>query len=116
MSYKAQNENVRCTYRTIGGDPSKTIFGEITDATQSLKTNLSIWSNTVTLNNSEVVDIGDSSLIPIYEFVSDPAKKAAFKSSCGKLLELKKDKCGKWLYQMFIWVKQDNGQNFAIGL
>ena len=88
-AYKDLNTDVKCTYKTIGGDPSKCIFGEITDATQSYKTNLNTWSQSVTLNNSEIVDIGESSLIPIYEFVSDPIRKEAIKTAVNNYLNSK---------------------------
>lgn len=88
-SYKDFNQDVTCTYKTIGGNAAKTIFGEITDVTQSLKKDLDAWSSTVTLNNSVTVDVGESSLIPIYEFVSDPAKKASLEIAVRNYLSSK---------------------------
>jgi|GEM_PF-2568547 MAC/Perforin domain. len=89
FSYKSSNLNARCTYKTIGGDPTKCIFGEITDTTTSQKVNLDKWAASVSLSNAEIVDIGDGSLIPIYEFVSDAAKKETLKQAITNYLNSK---------------------------
>lgn len=80
FSYKDENKNIVCNFYTMGGNV--TISGNITDTTHpSIKDEIKAWGNSITLDNSEIVEIGDKSLIPIYEFVEDPAKKEALKSA-----------------------------------
>lgn len=79
LSYKSSNLQAICNYHTLGGNPALALSGDISDGTTSQKINLDSWAATVSLSNSEIVDIGESSLIPIYEFVSDPVKKANLK-------------------------------------
>lgn len=81
FTYKSSNLDVKSTFRTIGGNPAQALSGDITDGTASQKINFDAWSSTVNLSNSEIVDIGNTSLIPIYEFVSDPVKKEALKTA-----------------------------------
>lgn len=80
IQYEGSNDNVRCSYTTYGGNPGYTIFGTITSDSPVLIYQLNTWSQTVTLANAEIVDIGDRSLIPIYEFVLDPVRKQSLKT------------------------------------
>lgn len=86
---KDSNKFVSCYYRTIGGDPTKSIFGEITVTSPSLKLNLNNWSSSLNLDNSQTVEIDNNSLIPIYEFVSDPNKRNELKLAIEQYLNSK---------------------------
>ena len=89
-SYKVPNTQFICSFQTIGGDPGKSLNGNITNGTTNQKINYDTWSHSVTLNNSRIVDIGDNSLIPIYEFVTDSIKKEALKVAVENYLNSKK--------------------------
>lgn len=75
------NTNVKCDFKTIGGNPSYSVVGSINNETRDLSTNYQNWSSSVSLSNSVTIDVGDHSLIPIYKFVSDPVKALELKNA-----------------------------------
>lgn len=79
LSLKTLNSSYICNYKTDGGNPGYSAIGVITDNTAPI--NISTWSNTINESNSVCIEVGDNSLIPIYEFVSDPGKKAELKNA-----------------------------------
>lgn len=79
ISLKSLNSSYICNYKTDGGNPGSFAIGVITDNTTPI--NISTWSNTINESNSVCIEVGDNSLIPIYEFVSDPVKKAELKNA-----------------------------------
>jgi MAC/Perforin domain len=74
-------------YSTRGGD--NTIPASSITFTTAPTFNFTPWL--ATANNSTVlIDFGDESLIPIYEFVTDPAKKLILKNAVNTYLNAKK--------------------------
>lgn len=76
----AKNFNQRLSFRSIGGDPSKSLNGYLNLDKSNPKFSIYDWQNTVNLSNSYLVDFSKYSLIYIYDFVSNPTKKAALKA------------------------------------
>ncbi|GEM_PF-107778 len=72
-----ENKNQSLVYSAIGGDPSINIAGT-TNLTpgniQNRELDLTKWQNSVTLDNSHLIDIGKDGLLPIYELI--PGHKA----------------------------------------
>jgi len=89
FNLKNLNQSVFCYYRTFGGEISKSLFGGITERTQSQKIKLNDWISTINLNNAQMIDIGESGLIPIYKFVTDPVKRNDIKAAVEKYLNTK---------------------------
>jgi len=67
-----ENKYQTLTYSAIGGDPSINIAGTVNlvpgSATPTI--DLTAWQNSVDLDNSHLIDIGQDGLIPIYELIS----------------------------------------------
>lgn len=72
--------NQRLHYRTIGGNSSQALLNTIPLNSSTPSIDISGWQNGVTDQNAELVDIPEDGLIPIYELIEDPTKKAALKS------------------------------------
>lgn len=79
LSLNTSNTSYVCNYKTDGGNPGYNCIGIINETTAPV--NINNWSNTVNASNSVLIEIGDNSLIPIYEFVTDPTKKAELKTA-----------------------------------
>lgn len=79
---KDVNENTyqKLHYKTNGGDPSKSLIGDIAIGSTLPTVNISAWQNSSTVSNAELIDISENGLIPIYELIADPTKKAAVKT------------------------------------
>jgi hypothetical protein len=76
-----KNFNKRMFYQTRGGDPTKGLTGEVfLDNTNPTRLSFAAWQSSSTPENAVLVDFGNGGLRLIYEFISDPAKKAAIKS------------------------------------
>lgn len=88
LSLKNDNTSYVCSYKTDGGNPGYSVVGVITDNTTGI--NINTWSNTINESNSVCIEIGDNSLIPIYEFVADPVKKAELKIAVDNYISSKK--------------------------
>lgn len=86
-SKASQNFSKKLAYRTFGGDPTKGLQGEINLDTSAPKISIATWQNSVTPENSVLVDFGGDGLIPIYELVSDAAKRNELKSAFDAFLE-----------------------------
>lgn len=73
------------SYKSVGGASGMTVFGTWTQTSGvSTPINFNQWSTTVKKsepNSLQLIDIGEKSLIAIYELVADPAKKAALKTA-----------------------------------
>jgi len=87
LSLNTSNSSYVCNYKTDGGDPGHSCIGVITDAT--VPVNINTWSNTVNESNSVLIEIGDKSLIPIYEFITDATKKAELKTAVNNYVSSK---------------------------
>lgn len=92
VSSEYLNKNTRCLYKMTGGARSIISSGAILDPNKSYKDELNAWSESVNTSNAQIIRVGEGSLIPIYEFVSDPAKKQVLKAAVLNYLESKKFK------------------------
>lgn len=86
-SKASQNFSKKLAYRTFGGDPTKGLQGEINLDTSTPKISVTNWQNSVTPENSVLVDFGSDGFIPIYELVADAAKRNELKSAFDAFLE-----------------------------
>ncbi|MFK8297035.1 MAC/perforin domain-containing protein [Capnocytophaga cynodegmi] len=73
------NFNKKLSYRTRGGDPSIGLVGQINLDRESPRLNLSNWQNSVTPENSVLVDFGSRGLVKIYDLIPDLLKKQQVK-------------------------------------
>ena len=78
-AYQLQNME----YASVGGSGGTSVLGSWTPGDGGVPSiNFNQWSSTINKSNPnslQLIDIGDNSLMAIYEFVADPAKKAALK-------------------------------------
>lgn len=82
--YVTQNFSQKLHYVTNGGDPTKSIIGEImignaSNPNPTPTINISAWQSSCTLENSVLIDIAPEGLIPIYDLIPDQAKALAVK-------------------------------------
>jgi hypothetical protein len=76
-------QQVFMEYRTIGGTGAS-IFGNWMPGSTTPTINFNQWSSTISRANPhslQLIDVGDNSLMAIYEFVDDPMKKASLKTA-----------------------------------
>jgi len=83
-SYESQkasmNSEEQIFYKTVGGDPSKALINMINvSSDNSTEINIKDWQNSSDATNVALINCDPETMIPIYEFVSDPAKKARLK-------------------------------------
>jgi len=71
-----QELNIKCK----GGDGSKGVYTTLELDKNSPQLSIAAWQSSLSLANATLIDIGEGGLIPIYDFVSDPDKKAALKT------------------------------------
>ncbi|MBP6610698.1 MAG: hypothetical protein KA206_06360 [Paludibacter sp.] len=84
VTSKSEFKDESVIYKSRGGATGVSIFGVWTPGTTIQPINFNQWSSTVKrseANALQLIDIGDNSLIALYEFVADPAKKAALKTA-----------------------------------
>lgn len=82
------NYNQQVNYRSLGGDGTQALIGEIVlDNTTPVKLNINQWQSTCTLQNAVLIDFGNTGLIPLYEFISDPTKRAQVQSYITQYLQ-----------------------------
>ncbi|RXM40671.1 hypothetical protein BOQ62_04985 [Chryseobacterium sp. CH21] len=82
------NYNQKVNYRSVGGDGTQALIGEIVlDNTTPVKLNINQWQSTCTLQNATLIDFGDTGLIPLYEFISDANKRAQVQSYITQYLQ-----------------------------
>lgn len=86
-STSSQNFSKKLAYSTIGGDPTKELRGEINLDASASKITITNWQNSVTPENSVLVDFGRDGLVPIYELVADANKRNALKTEFDNYLE-----------------------------
>jgi MAC/Perforin domain/Repeat of unknown function (DUF5648) len=79
-SFSSKNFNRKLAYKTRGGDPSTSLVGDLNLDQSNPKINFLSWQNSLTVDNSVLVDFSPNSTILIYELVTDPIKKAQLKS------------------------------------
>ncbi|MCL7987140.1 MACPF domain-containing protein [Sphingobacterium sp. lm-10] len=81
-NHSAANSNSKqqINYRSIGGDGSKGLVGEmILDGKTPQKINIDNWQSTVNLKNAVLIEYGKNGMVPIYEFISNPTKREYMK-------------------------------------
>lgn len=82
------NYNQQVSYRSLGGDGTQALIGEIVlDNTTPVKLNINQWQSTCTLQNASLVDFGDTGLVPLYEFISNATKRAQVQSYITQYLQ-----------------------------
>lgn len=70
------------TYRTIGGDPSKALVGNLNLSAEAPPTvDILAWQSTCDTLNMSLIDVLPGSSIPIYELVMDSNKKQELKKA-----------------------------------
>lgn len=74
-------------YKTYGGEPSKSLIGDISIGTDVPKVNVKDWQASSSLDNAELIDFGPNGLVPLYEFIDDPLKKEAVKTYIAQYLK-----------------------------
>ncbi|AZB24502.1 MAC/perforin domain-containing protein [Chryseobacterium bernardetii] len=81
-----KNYSRKLTFKTRGGDPSKGLVGTLDLEIANPKINITNWQNSSTPANAVLVEFGSNGLIPLYEFIKDPVKKAEMKAYIDKYL------------------------------
>lgn len=76
----ASNFSQSLHYKTIGGDPSKSLIATVPVGTNVPKVSIADWQASSTLANAEMIDFNPEALIPLYELVTDVAKQTALKN------------------------------------
>ncbi|WP_145857686.1 MAC/perforin domain-containing protein [Pedobacter suwonensis] len=84
-NYTLENSAQKLHYVTSGGDPTRSLIGDIVIGNASNPNptptiNISAWQNSCTLENSVLIDIPSNGLLPIYDFIPDQAKALAVKN------------------------------------
>lgn len=70
-----KNRNSELKFKTIGGDPSKSIVGNIKPDGTANTVDISSWQSSVSLENSQLIDIGEDGLIPLHQLIPDSKKR-----------------------------------------
>lgn len=78
-----ENFSQKLHYKTIGGDPTKSLIGDIAIGSVSNPNptiNISGWQSSCTPENSVMIDIAPNGLVPIYDLIPDQSKALAVKN------------------------------------
>ncbi|NML41983.1 hypothetical protein HHL17_32660 [Chitinophaga sp. G-6-1-13] len=102
-------------YKTYGGEPSKSLMGDIPIGADVPKVNIKDWQASSSVDNAELVDFGRDGLIPLYEFIDDPLKKEAVKTYTNQYLKdnavvLLDEVYARIVYDNFRWPGDDQKQ------
>lgn len=73
------NTSQTLSYRTVGGDGSKGLMGEVDLDKPITKVNIGDWQSTCTIANATIIDIAPDGIIPLYDLIADPVKKEVIK-------------------------------------
>ena len=79
----SSNFDEQAFVRTIGGNSGASIVANITfnsEGKPSSTYNTAAWAAGVTDDNAELVSVSPGGMLPLYELIENPAKKAALKS------------------------------------
>lgn len=84
-NYVLENSSQKLHYVTNGGDPTRSLLGDIVIGNSSNPNptptiNIASWQNSCSLENSVLIDIPTNGLLPIYDFIPDQAKALAVKN------------------------------------
>lgn len=109
QSYAQYNSEERLYYRTVGGDASVSLLGDITlGPNLPTKIQLSQWQATATTDRSELIDFGPEALIPIASLIADRAKSQQVENYVKQYLidrEVKMVDAPSYVYQYYDEVK-----------
>lgn len=84
-SLVTKNKEQLLTYKTEGGDPSKSLVGTFNlDSSVTPQVDISSWQNSCNTSNMVLIDAVPGTVIPLYEFVSDAAKRNELKDAIEK--------------------------------
>ena len=67
-------------YKTIGGDPSRSLIGDIPVGTNTPTVDITSWQQSCTVNNAEMIDFNTVAMIPLYDLIDDPVRKQVIKN------------------------------------
>lgn len=79
-SSASKNFNRTLSYRSYGGDPTKSLLGTISMDQSTPSVNIANWQSSCTPENSVFVDIAEQGVLKLYDLVDDPIKKASLKA------------------------------------
>ncbi|HVI49203.1 MAG TPA: MAC/perforin domain-containing protein [Chitinophaga sp.] len=83
-SYSDEEKNANFSqqlhYRTIGGDPSRSLIGQTPIGSSTPTVDIANWQSSSTVANAELIDFGDNGILPLFELIDDPIKKEAVKN------------------------------------
>lgn len=87
-SLATQNKDYRIVYKGIGGDLKKMPGSGIisVDPTTLAEINVGPWVESINPSNYRFIDSKPGTLVPIYEFIQDPIKKASVASAVDKYI------------------------------
>ena len=100
------NTNQTLSYRTVGGDGTKGVIGEVELDKPITKVNISNWQSTCTAANATLIEIVRDGAIPLSDLISDPAKKEAVRLYIDQYF---RDKGVKVLGDVPVYVYYDSG-------
>ncbi|TBO45166.1 MAC/perforin domain-containing protein [Pedobacter kyonggii] len=86
----SSNFNQTVHYRSIGGDGTKGLVGDISLDNTAPKLTVATWQSSCTFENKVLIKIGENGLMPIEELISDPNKKAEIKAYIKQYIDSKK--------------------------
>lgn len=76
------NSEQEINYRTIGGDPSLSLIGNLNvDSQNPTPVNISNWQASCNTSTMTLIDVEPGSVIPIYDLVEDNVKKIQLKKA-----------------------------------
>lgn len=85
---KTDNSEQLFIYKTEGGNPGQAFAGTLNlDSEMAPQIDLSSWQSSCNTSNMVLIDAMPGTAIPLYEFVTDPAKKQALKDAIVKYMQ-----------------------------
>ncbi|MGY0039820.1 MAC/perforin domain-containing protein [Pedobacter sp. NJ-S-72] len=81
-----KNYSQSINYKTVGGDPTISLIGQIPIGKDLPVINVTSWQSSVTIENSQLIDIRSNGLIPIYELIPDAGKRSLVKAYVEKYI------------------------------
>ena len=83
----SQNKEQVIAYKTIGGDVTRSLFGKIDlGSSDPVTVDISNWQASCNLDNAVLTDVYPGSLVPIYEVVENPKRRADLKIAVERYL------------------------------
>ena len=82
-----KNSNWTCDIKCLGGTTSGTTITLSPNQGPTTTINLGAWTQSVDDTHSRLVDVDWNATYPIYDLVSDPAKKVALENAVEKYID-----------------------------